>query len=195
MALDKISKFLFSPKQVFEKILIDEEFNISKRHFVFLLLMNIYYVFVPSIFIMVNILAPIFIMLSIGVMYHFANRAMFVYREHSMSALHDNKFFYRVALCFALANIPAFVYLVGANIFSFVINEEPMTGLFLAYLLNFPGIFIAAIYPLHAMAVITRRKNNLFFMIRIWIESCMQTIREFLGLKVVKQVWADFRSA
>lgn len=189
--IKSIPEALLKPKACFEAILLDDNFKVSKKHIWFSVFMNVYYVFVPSFFVGMHILAPLVVMTSIGMMYYFAQKTAAIYQEQSMIGIDDDKFFYKVAYCFALANIPAFILSWLTNILSWYFAGDFILGLFVAFFLNIFVLVFALIYPLKMMALINRRKNNFTSLIKLVIESCIVTVKELLGYRAIRDIYRD----
>ncbi len=190
---ESAKEVLFNPTETLTKIIEDDSFIIQKKHFIFTVLMNVYYLFVPSTLLAVHIFAPLFAMVSCGVMYHFAERASVIYQEEGMKGINDNKFFYKIAYCFALANIPGLLFAIVHNIISFVYAGNFFLGLLYAFFLNIFWFIAAIFYPLIMMSVISRKKWDVVGVTKLMIQSSLITIKEFLGYKAVKELIADYK--
>lgn len=182
--------FLFKPKKTCDSILLDENFQLKRKHLIFIVFMNIYYIFLPSFLATYHLLTPLVFMLQCGAMFYFAREASALYSNNKggMETSQDQSFMYKVAYCFALANIPAMIYYAAANIFVFANNQSMTVAFVMAIFANIPGIFIALIYPVKVMGVISRRSHGLMTVIQVWLHSWILSIREMLGIRAIKNI-------
>lgn len=193
--IEDIKKVLPKPQEAFDQILLDQNFKLEKKHILFAIFMNTYYILVPSYFVALNILVILMFFILIGVMYYFSQECMIIYKENREigDETSDDLFFYRIAYCFALANIPALLYSVISNTLSLLFTKYLIVGMFIALLLTFPGLIFSFLYPLKLMRIITRRKHNLKTLIELAMQSFIRTCNELLGYRAVREVWEDLK--
>lgn len=194
--LKQFFSFLFSPKKTCDSILLDENFQIKRLHLIFIIFMNIYYIFLPSFLIAYHILTPLVLMLQLGAMFYFARESSSLYSNNQggLESSLDQSFLYKIAFCFALANIPAMIYYFAANIFVFTNSQSMTLALFMAIFANIPGIIIAMIYPVKVMSVISRRNHSLVTVVQVWIHSWILSIREMLGIRAIKSIFLELKN-
>lgn len=191
--IQDISKVLASPEKRFQEILLSEKIYSSPLELSFILFMHLYYLFLPSYLIVINVLVVLMIFIVTGMVYYFMQECLLVYKEANGINIQEDKFFYTIAYCSALANIPALALNLLSNILSIVVTGNLIVGIFFAVLFNFVVLAIWLIYPLKLMKVITGRKHNIKIFFELVAASFITTCKEQLGYKAVKEIFYDFR--
>lgn len=191
--LEATKKVIYDPKPSFEALMLNTDLKITKKHLLFTVVMNVYYLLVPSTLIAVHIFAPVFFAIGLGVMYYFADEAATIYQEQKMDGVDDDKFLYKVAFCFALANVPALVLSVFNNIAAFVFANDFFVGLLIAFVLNIVWLVFAVFYPLKMLSVITRRKGNFMTLIKLIFVASIVCLKDWLGFKTLKIIYEDYK--
>ncbi len=184
-----------NPQELFASILNGGEIKASRLDIAFVILMNTYYIFVPSYFIMINILAILFFFLLVGAMYYFMQECLMIYRENHSQDTDDERFLYTIGYCFAIANVPAFLLNVLNNLVSILLAKNLLVGVFWAVLINIPIIILAFLYPLKLMRVITTREYNIVTFFEVGMRSFITTCRQALGLQAMRDIAIDWQEA
>lgn len=190
--LQDLKLLVLNPRLAFKTILNRSDWTLSKGHLVFIILMNTYFVFLPSALLSLNILAILFFFIAIGLMYYFMQEVLIVYQEQHN---HDNSgedMLYLIAYAFAIANLPAMILSVLVNIFAISLNENLLVGVFWAIVFSLPVLLIAVYYPLRLFIYINNDKASWTLMLELIIQSFIQTCKEMLGFRAVGDILIDW---
>lgn len=191
-----------APSKTFASILETRESKFNAACLLFLVIMNTYWLFLPSSWLVLNLMTlPLFIV-AVGMMYYFSQECFILFQENFIENNQstelekiDGRYFYTIAYCFALANVPALIYSIIINytciIYSSVFFQNPIIGMAMAAALNLPALFLSLIYSLKALKAITKQDSNLpLFMDVIWT-SFLFTAKEWLGLRAIRDIFID----
>lgn len=185
-----------NPSVLFKDILTSKEIKYSKFHIVFILLMNSYFLFVPSFLVMVNILAILFFFICIGVMYYFMLEVLILYQEHGGDAPEDDRFLYSIAYGFSIANMPAMFLSLISNLLCVIFTKDLLVGIFFALLFSIPILFVSLFYPIRFIATITQKESgNLKLLIELSVRSLITTFKEAFGFDAIQEIWVDYKEA
>ncbi len=191
--LRDIQKVFRSPVQGFREILESRKIYSSQWHLSFVLFMHLYFLFLPSYLIVINILVLLMIFILSGMLYYFAQECFLIYKESHRLDIQDDKFFYTIAYCFAIANIPGFILNLFLNIVSISFSDNFIVGLAIAVVLNFIALIFCWFYPLKFMQVITGKNKNIGVFFGLIASSFIVTCKQQLGFKAVKEIFFDFQ--
>jgi hypothetical protein len=197
-----IKKIFADTKQLFKKreeffaeLLASGDIKDSKGYILFILLMNTYYVFIPAFMVIMNIIIFLAFMVFAGIGYYFAQEAFIIYKEHKGDPEMDDRYFYTVAYCFALANVPAMLYLLLVNLFAFAFSKYEVIAIFVAMVLSLPALFLALYPPLKLMKFISGSDYNIQLFADLIVSSFIKACNEWLGFKALQEMWVDYQSA
>lgn len=187
---------LSNPSEFFRAILSSKEIKYSKFHIVFILLMNSYFLFIPSFLVMVNILVILFFFLAIGTMYYFALEVFILHQEYSSDAPEEDRFLYSIAYGFSIANMPAMFLSLVNNLLCVILSKDLLLGIFFALLFSIPILFVSLFYSTRFIAIITQKESgNLKLLIELSLRSLITTLKEACGLDAIQEIWIDFKEA
>jgi hypothetical protein len=189
-----IKSVLLKPKSTFQSILESTNNYFSPKHLIFTLVMNLYYLFIPSFLLLLNILIFVAPLILVAMAYYFAQDGLLLYKDNTAKELED-KFFYRIAYCFALANLPTLIFALLVNYIPIIFSEFLVVGIFWAIVLSTLLIFLAPIYPLKLLAVLTGQNFNLPLLMDLLSTSFLLTIKEKFGLKALQEITVDLRTS
>lgn len=188
-----IKSTLLRPKSTFQSILESSNNYFSPKHLIFILILNIYYLFIPAFLLLLNILIFIAPLIFIAMAYYFSQDGLLLYRDNVSRDLED-KFFYRIAYCFALANLPALIFAFSVNYIPLIFSEFLVVGVFWAIVLSFFILFIAPIYPLKLLSVLTGQNFNLPLFLDLLSTSFLLAVREKFGIKALQEIFVDLKT-
>lgn len=192
---EDIQSLLKNPENVFENILSSNRNFSTKSFILFSFFLNTYYVFLPSYLIIFNILSLFIFFLLLALSYYFMQEMFLVYQETREEEVQDENFFYKVAYCYALANIPSLCLNLIANIFCLILLDNILVALFMAALVNVPIAMIGVFYSLKVLKVISKAEYDLQNFIEISFRSMITAIQENFGLRAMQELFEDFRAA
>lgn len=187
---------LKDPNAFFKTLLATREIKYSKANIIFVLLMNSYFLFLPSFLVMVNILAVIFFFICVGLMYYFMLEVLILYQEYNNETVEDDRFLYTIAYGFSIANMPAMFLTILNNLLCVIITKDLLVGIFFAILFNIPILFVSLFYPLRFIATITQKESgNLKLLIELSARSLITTFKEAFGFDAIQEIWVDYKEA
>lgn len=192
---EDIQLLLKNPESVFESILSSTRNFYTKPYILFSFLLNTYYVFLPSYLIIFNILSLFIFFLLLALSYYFMQEIFLVYQETKAQEIEDEKFFYKIAYCFAIANIPSLCLNLLANVFCLVLLDNILVALFMAALMNVPVAMVGVFYSLKVLKVVSNAEYDLQNYIEISFRSLISAVQENFGLRAMQELFDDFKAA
>lgn len=185
-----------NPNEFFKNLLLTKEIKYSKLYIIFILLMNSYFLFVPSFLVMVNILAVIFFFISIGLMYYFVLEVLILHQEYSNETVDNDRFLYTIAYGFSIANMPAMFLTLANNLLCVIFAKDLLVGIFFAIIFNIPIFLVSLFYPLRFIATVTQKESgNLKLLIELSARSLITTFKEAFGFDAIQEIWVDYKEA
>lgn len=188
--LQDIYKIILEPSSLCSKILLDQNWTLNRQKILFIIFMQIYFFFLPSYLFVLNILVLIFALLNIGFVYCFAQELMMVASEPR----DDDDFFYRIAYCFALLQIPALIINIANNALCVIFAKDFLIGIFFSALINFFALALSLIYICKLVSIVTQEKDSLRIVLELIPKSFMNSFVEPLGLRSLREIFEDLRT-
>jgi hypothetical protein len=186
-----LKNFLRYPTRTTTEIL-GRKVAISRALLIFIIFTNSYFLFLPSFLLLLNIIIFFIFFISLGSLYYFSQEMSISYEEETGVDLED-RFFYVIAYCFALAGFIGFLLNFFANLLFISLNKFLVVGVFWATLSTMPIAIIYFFYCLKVTSVLCPNSNPVSKYMEQISQSFIVTCKEGLGFKAVSEMLIDWR--
>lgn len=184
---------LLKPKQTLSHILESEDFKLNKKIFLFIAVMSLYSLVLPSTLVFLLILVIPFILILISFVYFFSQELSIMYFETREREFED-QFLYRIAYCLSLITVPAMFLSIFTNIFFLARAENLLLAGILSLALAFVPLLVSAFYLNLFMSIVSSEKFGLLKVIELSFVSILSTLKAKFGWEVIEELKADLQS-
>lgn len=185
--------FLLKPKKTLSSILDADEFVLEKKLFIFITVMHLYSLFVPSTLIFLLILVIPFILITIGFVYFFSQELSILYSETKGKEFLD-LFLYRIAYCLSLLALPSMFISIMINIFFLVRADNFLLAAVLSLAFEFIPLLVLAWYLNMFLGLISSGRYGLLKLIELMFISLISTLKAKFGWEAVSEIMIDLKN-
>jgi hypothetical protein len=186
-----LKNFLLRPSRTTSAIL-SRGTPVTRSTLFFIILVNSYFLFLPSFLIMLNVIIFFIFFISLGSVYYFSQEMNILYQEETEQGTED-RFFYVIAYCFALAGFMGLILNLLANVLFIVFCKFVIEGVFWATLFSVPVTIVYLFYCIKITSVLCPSSNPVSKYIEQISQSFILTCKEGLGFKAVSELLIDWR--
>jgi hypothetical protein len=191
--LKELLQFFLKPKTTLSSILESKDFRLDKKKFLFIAVMSLYSLFLPSTLVFLLILVIPFVLIMIGFIYFLSQEISIVYFETQMKEYQD-LFLYRVAYCLSLIAVPAMILSVFVNFFFLLKTDNFLFAGILSLAFAFLPLLISAFYLNMFMSLVSSGSYGLLKVIELSFVSLLSTLKAKFGWEVIEEIKADMEN-